>query len=296
MHYDLTDLRLFLAIAEEGSVSRGAQRCHLAPSSASLRIKALEEAVGTPLFRRLARGVEPNAAGIVMMEHVRRCIAQLGQMHADLTPFSAGISNHLTLFANNNAINSWLPDDLLPFLRAHPSVRIALEERLGTDIVVAVATGRADLGVIAIDAEHPELTLIPYREDRFVVIAPAGSPTAKKKSVRFAACLSTPFVTLLNGTALHTYLLNHATALGRQLDVRMQVSGYRAVARLVAAGVGIGIVPESALDAAERRRLAIIRLDEPWAVRHHQLCVQPEALASSALLASLVETLRKTAR
>src|SRR5262249_16603064 len=154
------------------NISRGARRCHLAPSSASLRIKALEASVGTPLFKREARGVEVNAAGVVMLEHVRRCIAQLGQMQADLTPFSAGVTHHLTIFANNNAINSWLPDDLVPFFCAQPSARIALEERLGTDIVGAVATGRADLGVVAVDIEHPELRFIPYREDRFVVVVP----------------------------------------------------------------------------------------------------------------------------
>ena len=133
MHYDLIDLKLFVAIAEERSVSRGAQRCHLAPSSASLRLKALEESFGTRLFTRQARGVAPNPAGMVMLEHARRCIAQLGQMHADMTPYSAGVLNHVTLFANNNAINSWLADDLLPFFRSFPSARIGLEERQGPD-------------------------------------------------------------------------------------------------------------------------------------------------------------------
>lgn len=291
MHYDLTDLRLFLAIAEEKNISRGARRCHLAPSSASLRIKALEDAVGTPLFTRQARGVTLNAAGVVMVEHVRRCIAELGQMHADLTPFSGGISHHLTIFANNNAINSWLPDDLLPFFRAYPSVRIALEERLGTDIVAAVATGRADLGVVAVDIEHPALRFVPYREDRFVVVAPLDGPLARRKALRFAACLGTPFVSLLNGTALHTYLVNQANLLGGQLDVRIQVSGYRAIARLVASGVGIGIMPASALGASDRRKLAVIELDEPWALRRHRLCMRPEVLERNTLLGALVDTL-----
>src|SRR5690606_5988698 len=103
MHYDLTDLKVFLAVAEARSLSRGAARCYLSPSSVSLRIKGLEEAIGAPLLRRRAHGVELTHAGAVMVEHVRRCLAQLEQMHADLLPFARGIKGHITLFANNNA-------------------------------------------------------------------------------------------------------------------------------------------------------------------------------------------------
>lgn len=291
MHYDLTDLKLFVAIAEERSVSRGAQRCHLAPSSASLRLKALEESFGTRLFTRQARGVTPNPAGMVMLEHARRCIAQLGQMHADMTPFSNGVLNHVTLFANNNAINSWLADDLLPFFRSCPSARIALEERQGPDIVTAVAQGRADLGIVAVEAEHPELDFLPYREDRLVVVASSTDAVAQLESIRFADCLGSPFVCLLNGTAMHTYLLNHAYALGKELDVRMQVSAYPAVLRLITSGVGIGIVPISALAKEGHAALTIIDLNEPWAVRHHRLCVRPETMQANALVKGLISTL-----
>jgi DNA-binding transcriptional LysR family regulator len=296
MHYDLTDLKLFVAIAEERSVSRGAQRCHLAPSSASLRLKALEESFGARLFTRQARGVTPNSAGMVMLEHARRCIAQLGQMHADMTPFSSGVLNHVTLFANNNAISSWLADDLLPFFQSFPSARIALEERQGPDIVTAVAQGRADLGIVAVEAEHPELDFLPYRKDRLVLVASPTDALAQHKSIRFAACLDSPFVCLLNGTAMHTYLLNLAHALGRQLDVRMQVSTYPAVLRLISSGVGIGIVPISALTHESLEVLSIIQLDEPWAARYHRLCVRPEAARRNTLVMELISTLREASK
>lgn len=296
MHYDLTDLKLFIAIAEEGNVSRGAAHCHLSPSSASLRLKALEENFGTRLFTRQARGVTLTAAGVVMLEHARRCMAQLGQMHADMTPFSAGILNHVTLFANNNAINSWLADDLLPFFQSFPSARIALEERLGPEIVVAVAERRADLGVIAIDTHHPDLEFLPYRDDRLVVVTACGAPLADTESVRFEACLDSPFVSLQNGTAMHTYLVNNANALGRELDVRIQVSGYPAVLRLVASGVGIGIAPLSAVMANGRKdQLSVIKLDEPWAIRHHRLCVRPETLRQNVLVIELIKSLKSAA-
>lgn len=290
-HYDLTDLRVFLAVADAGNVTRGAERCHLAPSSVSLRLKGLEEAVGVRLLTRQARGVTLTLAGQVMVEHARRCVAQLEQMHADLLPFSQGLSGHITVFANNNAISSHLPDDLARFFVACPAVRISLEERLSMDIVAAVAAGRADVGVVAVEGEYPDLLFRPYREDQLVLLTPLQSELGKLPSVSFANCLREPFISLQHGAALHTYLMNHAAALGGRLDLRVQVSGYRAIARLVASGAGIGIVPRSALEPADHEHIAIVELTEPWAKRNLRVCVQRFPQKANPFLGNLVDML-----
>jgi DNA-binding transcriptional LysR family regulator len=294
IHYDLVDLKVFLAVVEEGSLTRGAHRCNLAPSSVSARIRELEEAFGTPLLERQPRGVQATAAGIVMAEHARRCVAQLEQMHADLFPFSQGVTGRVTLFANNNAITSFLPDDLAVFFKAHPSVRITLEERNSNHIVAAVAEGRADVGIIAMDADHPLLEFFPYRKDELVLLVPAEHPLAKHRRVHFAECLSHPFISLLQGAVIHTYLANHALALGGRLDIRVQVSGYGAIARLVGSGAGIGVVPRSALKFEDPLSVAVLELDEPWAVRNLRICVHREA-GANFYRNQLVATLRGSA-
>lgn len=278
MHYDLMDLRVFLAVVDEGNLSRGAQRCNLAPSSVSLRIKDLEATFGSALLQRKPRGVAPTAAGLVLAEHARRCLAQLEQMHADLQPFAHGITGRVVLFANNNAISSFLPDDLGRFLGAHPAVRITLEERNSNDVIAAVAQGRADLGVVVTESEHPALAFFPYRSDELVMLVPLDSPLRRGgRAIRFAECLGEPFVSLQPGAAIHTFLLNHASALGARLDIRIRVSGYRAIARLVASGAGIGVVPRSALEPGDDTRLAVLALDEPWARRELRICVRRDA-------------------
>lgn len=295
MHYDLIDLKVFLAVAEEGNLSRGARRCHLAPSSVSLRLKGLEEALGTPLLVRQARGVTLTPAGLVMLEHVRRCVAQLEQMHADLQPFAQGLTSHITFFANNNAIGSWLPEDLGRFFATYPSVRITLEERMGSDIVIAVAAGRADIGIVVVDVESPELEFLPYCEDHFVLLAPPNSALAALSSASLRQCLDEPFISLQNGSALHTYLSNHAMALGGRLDVRVQVSNYRAIIRLVASGAGIGIVPRSALEPGDGDSLSVLALAETWALRRHRICVRRGALQANYFLRELVSLLGQRA-
>ena len=293
--YELTDLRVFLAVAEAENLTRGAQSCHLAPSSVSLRLKNLEDAVGAPLFTRQARGVLLTPAGRVMAEHVRRCLAQLEQMHTDLQPFTMGLARHITVFANSNAISSHLPEDLARFFTAHPEVRMSLEERLSMDIVAAVAAGRADIGVAAADSGHPDLVFTPYKEDQLVLLVPHGHALGQRTQVGFADCLHQPFISLQQGAALHTFLVNHAAALGDRLDVRVQVSGYRAIARLVRSGAGIGIAPLSALEASDHQQLNVLTLTEPWAQRSLHVCVLRQALQAQPFLGRLIEVLCESA-
>lgn len=291
MHYSLTDLRLFLAVAEEGSLSRGANRCNLSAPSASLRIKDLEERLGLTLFIRGARGVTLTTPGTVMVEHVRRCLAGLEQMHSDLLPYAQGLTTHLTLFANNNAINAFLPQDLARFFAAYPMMRITLEERMGHEIVAAVALGRADAGVVAIDIDHPELDFIPYQEDQFVLIAPRAHRLARKRSIRYGDCLGETWICLQSGSALHTYLVNKASELGGRLDVKVQVASFDGIVQLVAAGAGVAVVARSVIPDALVGRVAILALNDAWAQRHHRVCVRKGTLASNTQLANLVSTL-----
>jgi DNA-binding transcriptional LysR family regulator len=296
MHYDLIDLKVFLAVAGERNLSRGAERCNLAPSSVSLRIKGLEAAVGAPLLTRQSRGVTLTPAGQVVFEHAQRCIAQLEQMHADLIPFAQGLAGHITFFASSSAIGAHLPDDLARFFALYPNVRITLEERESRDSMAAVAAGRADLGVVALEDKdnNPELDFLPYRNDELVLLAPLQSDIAQHASVSFAACVNTPmpFISLQHGSTLHTFLMNHAAALGSRLDVRVQVVGYRAVARLVSSGAGIGIVPRSTLDAVDCAHLAVVALSEPWARRDLHVCVRRQPLEKNYFREKLVELLR----
>lgn len=283
MHYDLVDLRLFMAIADAGNLTHGAQKAHLAPSSASHRIRALEEEMGVSLFVRKARGVALTRAGEVLLRHARQVFAGLEQMHADLAPHAGGVRGHISLWANSHATHAFLPDDLASFLRAQPQVSVTLEEHTSPDIVLAVADGEVEVGVVADAANGASVKMIPYRRDRLVLIAPAGHRLAALTRSRFADALDEPFVMLHAGSGIHTFTTNAAAALGRHLDVRIQVRSFGAIGRMVASGVGIGLVPRSAI--ADGDALAVIELDETWAQRDLQVCVRDTAQLSGFALA-----------
>ena len=291
MHYDLTDLRLFVAIAEAKNLTRGAERVHLAPSSASHRMRLLEASIGTALLLREPRGVALTRAGEALLRHARQVFAQLEQMHADLTPYAKGVRGHVSLWANTHATHTFLPDSLSTFLKRHPQVTITLEEHTSPEVVMAVARGEVDVGVVADLVEGAEVELIPYRADRLVLIAPADHPLARRASAGFAQVLDQPFVMLHSGSAIHTFTMNAAAALGRHLEVRIQVRSFEAVCRMVSAGVGLGMVPLSAVTEGSAP-LAVVELEEPWAQRDLKVCVRKrESLSRFAadLVTSLTE-------
>lgn len=290
MRYSLIDLKLFVAIADEGNVTRGAAQCFLAPSSASLRLKQLEETLGASLFTREHRGVCLTRAGQVMLEHCRRVFAELEQMHVDLTPYAKGLTSHVTLFANSTAIASFLPHDLEQFFREHPAVRVTLEERLSHDIVVAVTEGRADIGIVTWEGEHPDLVFQSYHEDALVVITPKAG-FARHRRLRFADCLEHPFISLGSGTAIHTYLSGWAASMGKRLDMRIQVASFQAIEALVCSGAGIAIVPRSVLSRQDGDGLRVLELDESWAQRHLRVCTRRDGSRLSGHARALLKRL-----
>lgn len=290
MKYNLTDLNLFIAVAECKNLTHGAERVFLAPSSASHRIKLLEEALGTTLLHRKARGVELTSAGEVFLRHAKQVFAKLEQMHADLAPFAQGIQGHVRLWANTHAIHSYLPSDLAGFLGLYPQVSVNLEEQTSTDILVGVARGDADIGIVAERDQSQDLIMQPYRADRLVIITPQAHSLAELQSVSFKTVLQQPFVMLHAGSAIHTFTMNLAANLGAHLNVRVQVRSFEAVCRMVASGVGIGLVPREAVQQAGHLPLAQIELEEEWAQRDLQVCTNPR-LSPSVFTQALVEYL-----
>ena len=287
MRYDLIDLRLFVAIADAGNISRGGAACFLAPSSASLRIKQLEETLGTQLFRREARGVSLTSAGQVMLQHCRACLAELEQMHADLAPYAKGIKAHVALFANTTPVESFLPHDLQSFLRDYPEVRIVMSERLSHETLAAVAAGQADVGIVTWDGQHPELDFMPYRDNELMAVLPETDALAGRGQVSFSDCLERPFICSQNGSAIYTFIVNKATSLGRQLDVRIQVASFASMLSMIRAGVGVGLMPRPVLQLLNCDGVRIVPVSDDWARRPLRICTRRHSTPSPYVRALL---------
>ena len=292
MRIDLTDLRLFCDVVAAGSITAGALHSALALAAASTRIRNMEAALGAPLLIRSRLGVTPTPAGRMLLKHARTMLSQAAALREDLSAFAGGLSGEVRLLANTNALTEFLPEALATFLAAHPHVSVDLEERLSDEIVGLIAEGVGDIGIVAGTVDVGRLQTYPFRSDRFVVVAAPDHLLASKATVAFAQVLDFDVVGLERSASLQRFLTAKAAREGRPLKARIQLRSFDAVCRLVAAGVGIGVVPQTtARRAAQTMALAIIDLADDWALRDLTIVVRAgEPLRPYAR--ELVESLR----
>jgi DNA-binding transcriptional LysR family regulator len=296
MQFDLVDLRLFIAVADDRSITHGAARVHLALPSASARIKAMEQTLGVALLRRGRRGVELTAAGENLLGHARVITHNVETMRGDLSAFARGLKASIHLLANTSGLSEYLPKVLAGFLQEHPHVSIDVEERESTDIARAIATGAADLGLAAEHALPESLERIPFREDRLVLIAARGDELASRRQIDFREVIGRDFVGLTAASALHAHIAGHAARLGARLRFRARLNNFDAIGQMVAAGIGVAVIPEvAAKRCARSMRIGVVRIRDPWANRRLAICARNfRALPRPAQ--QLVEHLRKAAK
>jgi DNA-binding transcriptional LysR family regulator len=215
MHFDLIDLRLFLHVAEAGSITAGAARAGLALASASARVRGMEDQAGVPLLergrhggrrpcrpdlpspapgrrRRRARGrhgVEPTPAGLALLRHARLVTGQVEQMRGEIGEYARGLKGQVRLLANTAAAAEFLPEILAAFLRVNPNVDVELMERSSPEVARAIAEEEAEVGIAAGHADLSGLEALPFRNDRLMLITPTDHPLAGRGRIAFAEAL-----------------------------------------------------------------------------------------------------------
>lgn len=269
---DLTSLQLFVAVAEEGSIARGAEREFIAPSAVSKRVAELEHALGTPLLYRRPRGVELTAAGQSLLHHARSLLYGLQTMQSELAEYAEGVRGHVRVHASMSAIVQFLPEDLGGFARRHPRVKIDLEEHLSSEVARAVAEGAADLGLCHLPAGTTALQARPYRQDHLAWIVPLALAHPAQAAINFIDTLDYDHVGLHVGSSISLAMHRAAARAGRTVRLRIRVTGLDAMCRMIANGLGVGVMPERAFELVRGASpLRAIRLADDWATRQISL-------------------------
>ena len=291
MHFDLTDLRLFVLAAEEHNLTRAAARQHLSLAAASARVKALEAQAGLPLLYREARGVRLTPPGEAFLHHAREVLRQAEQLRRDMHDYGGGLRGHVRVFANTTAVTDFLPEILPGFLAANPRVNVDLQEKPNAEIARGVFDGRADIGIVAGAIDQLGLQAIHFSTDRLVLVTARNHRFARRKRIAFADTLAEDMVGMHHGSTLQSFLDQQAEKLGKPMKLRIQLASFDAMCRMVGGGVGVAIVPESAARRnLKPQKLAQIELADAWRVRERYILVRDLA-ALPAYARALVDLL-----
>lgn len=294
LSFDLPDLRLILAVAEAGSLSKGAAALPLALSAASTRIRLIEDRFGLPLFHRRAGGLAPSEAGEAFIAHARRILRSAEDAQAEMDARAHGRRGALRLWANATATGTILPSLTGRFLAAQPYLDLIQLERPSAEVAAGVLRGEADIGVLDSEVRLDGLEYLPLGQYRLSLLAPADHPLAGLAACGFTDAAGHPMVGLPDTSGMQVFIEKMAAIAALHPRFRVRAPSFTAQAQLVAAGAGLAVMPDQAArQAAETHDLAVIALQDDWASRELVLCMRPwgelpaEARTLARMLAGL---------
>ena len=287
LHFDLTTLRLFEATAELGAITKAAAELALAPAAASRRIMELEAQFGVALFERRPHGMVPTDAGRALLAHARSMMHAVARMRDDALAFRQGDRGVVRIAACTSAVLQFLAADIQRCHAAHPGIHVDLQELNSHGVMQALARGVADIGIYeATLGSGADFATRPYHDDRLVLLVPAGHPLAAHTRVTLADILPYDVIGLTDGSAISLLLGRLALQANRQLHMRIRVGSFDSMTAMVAARVGVGIMPAGvARILAGGPRLRTLDIDGAWAARRFLLSHLPAATIPSSALA-----------
>lgn len=272
MRLDLADLQLFICIIEAGSITGGAIKANLALSSASERLRHMEEDIGVPLLVRHPRGVTLTEAGEILAQHARQMIDQHKLLETELKKFTSGMRGTLRLYANTSALTEFLPSKIASWLKTHPDIHIELEERSSTDIIKSISAGLGEAGIVSNAVDPRTLKLEPLVDDYLSLIIPVNHRLNAEQAVFLKDIIHEPFVGFYPDSALQEHINGHASSMGHELTFRIGMNTFEGMCEMVENGIGLGILPEIIADKYQANfNYKKLALKDEWAKR--QLCI-----------------------
>ena len=212
--------------------------------------------------------MELTDAGRAVFHNILSILENVEQLHRNIEEIGAGGRSHVRIWVSPAAISERIPEELSSFLQTHKDVTVELEERDSSEIIKAVRENRADIGIFVDAMNSNGLRTTVYCEEDLVVVVPAGHPLTRTKTTTLAGALSYDFVGMQSGTPLAARVDYESSQLGQTPNFKIQVRGVETMCRMVAAGLGIGILPEAAARRyLERLGLCSVAIDEAWARR-----------------------------
>jgi DNA-binding transcriptional LysR family regulator len=182
----LDQLRIFVAVAERQHLTQAANVLALTPSAVSASLRALEERYGTPLFDRVGRRIEVNAAGRIFLDEARATLARAAGAERVLVELAGLARGVLALQASQTIASYWLPPLLVRFRETHPQIDVRLDVGNTQSVADAVREGEADLGLVEGGIDDAALVAERIGQDHMAIVVAPGHPWARKRRLAAA--------------------------------------------------------------------------------------------------------------
>ncbi len=262
---ELHQLRYFCAIVDTGSFSRAARQTHVSQPSLSQQIRKLEDELGARLFDRLGRTVRLTEIGQTFLPRARAVLHELEAARGDLAQQRDSLGGSITIGVIPTVAPYLLPPHLTTFSRKFPEAKISIVEEITPVLLERLRAGTIDLAVLALPIRGNEFESFPILTEPLFAAVPKSHRLARTKALALKDLRLEPFLLLRDG---HCFRENALTACDRARihpQIVFESGQFSSLLSMVAAGMGVSIVPEMAID--KKSLCTYIRLADDHATR-----------------------------
>jgi DNA-binding transcriptional LysR family regulator len=295
--FDFRQLRYFIAVAEELSFTRAAQRLHLSQPPLSQQIQALEQDLGVRLLERDKRNVTLTAPGRLFLDQARQILAMADEARTQVAEAAAGFSGHLKLaYTVSVSFHPALPQTLLRLGQNAPNVRVWLSEMYSEPQFSAIRNGQIDVGFVRDVPTHEDdaraLRIDVIDREPLVLALPSGHRLAGRQRVELSEVAGDPFVVQPRELAATLYdrLVRLAAKAGFHPVIRQHAQQINGLLALVAAGIGMALVPAS-MQVVKLAGVSYVPLGDPDA--YLLLAVASQVDSASPVVQQFLETVNQ---
>src|SRR5262245_51168863 len=248
-------LRAIVALARSGKFVAAAAELGISQPSLSRMIQQAESELGAALFVRATRRVAQTAAGRAFVPVAERLLGELMQQSQAIRELDGRLRGQLVVASLLSIAHHVLPAALVAFRKRHPGVFIQVREGIASGVLDDVRGGFADFGIGAVPEGHREIVVQSIVEEHCCLVLPRRHKLNQKRSVRLADLADEPMVSMPPDSGLRRVLDTLAQAQGISLNYGVITSQFTSLFDFVAKGLGVAIVPLSALPPSAERRL-----------------------------------------
>jgi len=263
MNPDLRHLRAFAAVARHGGFTRAAERLHTSQPALTLLVRQLEASLGARLFDRNTRNVQLTATGAQLLPAVERLLADLDTTIGGVRDAVARSSGRVIVAALPSIASSLLPGAIARAVADNPGISVAVRDAVAGRISAMVRAGEADLGVAGRPDAGEPLAFDRLHTDRLVAACPLTHALAKRRRIAWADLVGESFISMSRDSSVRRLVEGAFAAIGQRHEPAYEVVYLSSAVSMAAAGLGIAVVPSSALDALNTRRIAVRPLVGP---------------------------------
>lgn len=245
---NLTQLSLFRDIARELSFIKVAQQNHISQPAVSVHIKKLEHALGKKLLTRTPHNIQLTPEGKIILADVKKILYLCDNLKISSNYQHETMEGNIRIAAIHSVGMYEIGDFLSTFMKSYPKIHIHLEFRRSDEIYSLLLTERIDIGVVAYSEKRTRIEALPLGEDELVLIVDKNHELWGKKSIKLEEINNQPFVAFEEGIPTREAIDQILIEKGINIDIRMTNDNIYTLKRVVAAGIGVSIVPASSVD------------------------------------------------